>query len=220
MQRLIKASCERLAVVRRAEAFVAVADGNAFPEAACQAGLKSGDSVSTLVTRFKEQGLAALSVAVGRGRTCTDTSQERRLIAQDVQRLPDREEDSTATWSWKTLERALRKKGLPQRGASTIREVWHASGDRWQQSRTGVRTGDARQVRTSGTVMTSDLETLENTDGSSTPTSRRKRRGWLRGTKRKRSPLRPSRSLELLGNPKGIPHANRRRTSGEAPPRS
>jgi hypothetical protein len=38
LQRLIKATSERLDVVRRAKALVAVADGKAFTEAACQAG--------------------------------------------------------------------------------------------------------------------------------------------------------------------------------------
>src|SRR5581483_9175272 len=114
LQRLIKATSERLDVVRRAKALVAVAEGKAFTEAACQAGLKSGDSVSKLIMRFNEYGLAALSVAAGRGRKFTYTSHERSLILQEVQRQPDREEEGTATWSLKMLERALRKKGLTQ----------------------------------------------------------------------------------------------------------
>lgn len=80
LHRLVKATSERLDVVRRAKALMAVAGGEAFTAAGCQAGLKSGDSVSKLVMRFNEQGLAALSVAAGRGRKCTYTSQERSLI--------------------------------------------------------------------------------------------------------------------------------------------
>jgi transposase len=109
--------------------------------------------------RFNEQGLAALSVAAGRGRKCTCTSEERSLILQEVQRPPDREEDGTATWSLKMLERALRKKGLPQLGARTIREVLHEAGYSFQQTRTWCRTGYALRKRKSGTVLVYDLET-------------------------------------------------------------
>jgi transposase len=164
LQRLVKATSERLDVVRRARALLSVAGGRTFTDAAHQAGLKSGDGVGKLVIRFNEQGLAALSVATGRGRKMTYTSQERSLILQEVQRPPDREEDGTATWSLKMLERALRKKGLAHLGASTIREVLHESGYSWQQSRTWVRTGYALRVRKSGTVTTYDPETPEKKD--------------------------------------------------------
>lgn len=164
LQRLVKASSERLDVVRRAKAVVAVAGGQTFTEAARQAGLKSGDGVGKLVMRFNKQGLAALSVAAGRGRKVTYTSQERTRILQEVQRAPEREEDGTATWSLKTLERALRKKGLPQLGASTIREVLHEAGYSFQQTRTWCRTGYALRVRKSGTVTTYDEQTVEKKD--------------------------------------------------------
>jgi transposase len=164
LHRLTKATSERLDVVCRAKALVAVASGNPFTIAARQAGLKSGDSVSKLVMRFNQQGLAALSVAAGRGRKFTYTSAQRALILQEVQRQPDREEDGTATWSLKTLERALRKKGLPQLGASTIREVLHESGYSFQRTRTWCRTGYAERVRKSGTVTVYDPETPEKKD--------------------------------------------------------
>lgn len=44
----------------------------------------------------------------------TYTKAQRARIVQEVQRAPDRKEDGTATWSLKTLERALRKAALPQ----------------------------------------------------------------------------------------------------------
>jgi len=43
LQRLVKATSERLDVVYRAKALLAVARGQSFTEAAHQAGLKSGD---------------------------------------------------------------------------------------------------------------------------------------------------------------------------------
>jgi len=164
LQRLVKATSERLDVVRRAKAVLAVADGRSFTEAARQADLKSGDGVGKLVVRFNEHGLGALSIAAGRGRKATYTSEQRALILQEVQREPDREQDGTATWSLKTLERALRQKGLLRLGASTIREVLHEHGYSFQQSRTWCRTGYALRKRKSGTVTVYDVETPEKKD--------------------------------------------------------
>ena len=95
LHRLIKASSERVDVVRRANALVAVADGKGFAQAAREAGLKSGYGVSKLVKRFNEHGLSALSLASGRKPTCTSAQQAR--ILTEVQRTPDRDEDQTAT---------------------------------------------------------------------------------------------------------------------------
>src|SRR6266567_4391813 len=141
LQRLVKTTSERLDVVRRAKALRDVAAGKSFTQAAQQAGLKSGDGVGKLVARFNEHGLAALSIAAGRGRKATYSSEQRALILQEVQRKPDREQDATGTWSLKMLERTLRQKGLPKLGASTIREVLHEHGYSFQQSRTWCRTG-------------------------------------------------------------------------------
>jgi transposase len=164
LKRLVKASSERLDVVRRAKALEAVATGKSFTQAAQQVGLKSGDAVGKLVARFNEYGLAALSIAAGRGRKVSYTSEQRALILQEVQRQPDREQDGTATWSLKTLERALRQKGLPRLGASTIREVLHEHGYSFQQSRTWCRTGYALRKRKSGTATVYDVETPEKKD--------------------------------------------------------
>src|SRR5216683_2605188 len=67
LQRLVKATSERLDVVRRAKALVAVASGKPLTEAAQEAGLKSGKGVGKLVKRFNAHGLAALSIAAGQG---------------------------------------------------------------------------------------------------------------------------------------------------------
>ena len=111
------------------------------------------------MARFNEQGLAALSIAAGRGRQASYTSEQRALILQEVQREPDREQDGPATWSLKTLERVLRQKGLLRLGASRIGEVLHEHGVSFQHSRTGCRTGSALRKRKSGTVTVYDVET-------------------------------------------------------------
>jgi len=165
LQRVAKATSERLDVVKRARALLSVRAGQSFTDAAKQAEYKSGDSISQLVQRFNQQGLAALLIAPGRGHKVTYTHAQRALIVQEVQRVPDRKADGTATWSLKTLERALRKKSLPQVGASTIREVLHESGYSFQQTRTWCRTGYAQRVRKSGTVTVYDPQTLEKNRG-------------------------------------------------------
>jgi transposase len=164
LKRLAKATSERLDVVRRAQALLAVAGGKPFTEAAHQAGLKSGDGVGKLVKRFNAHGLAALSIAAGAGRKPTYTSEQHARIVAEVQREPDRKADQTATWSLMTLREALRKTDLPEIAAESIRQVLHEAGYTYQHTRTWVRTGYALRVRKSGTVTTYDPETPEKKD--------------------------------------------------------
>src|SRR5256885_16689253 len=67
LRRIVKASSERIDVARRARALLAVAAKQSFPQAASTAGFAEARSVSELVERFNEHGLAALSIAAGRG---------------------------------------------------------------------------------------------------------------------------------------------------------
>ena len=60
---IAKASSERVDTVRRAKALLAANAGEPFTVAAALSGFKSADSVSQLVERFHQQGLAALSIA-------------------------------------------------------------------------------------------------------------------------------------------------------------
>ena len=161
LRRIEKASSERVDVVRRARALLAVAAKQTFPQAASSAGFAEARSVSQLVERFNQQGLAALSIAAGRGRKPTYTSQQQARILAQVQREPDRKADQTATWSLMTLRAALRQTDLPAIAAETIRQVMHEAGYSYQRTRTWVRTGYALRVRKSGTVTTYDQETPE-----------------------------------------------------------
>ena len=161
LQRIVKATSERLDVVRRAKALLAVEAGQPFTHAALAAGLKSAKGVGKLVKRFNAHGLTALSIAAGAGCKPTYTSQQQERILQEVQRLPDRREDGTATWSLSTLQHALRKTDLPNIARETIRQVLHEAGYRFQQTRTWCRTGYALRKRKSGTVTTYDEQTPE-----------------------------------------------------------
>src|SRR3954453_15523999 len=68
LERLARSSSERLDRGRRATAGLAVGQGQGFAAAARQAGFKSSTTVAQLVARFNQRGLAAVSIAAGRGR--------------------------------------------------------------------------------------------------------------------------------------------------------
>jgi transposase len=156
LQHAAKATSERVDVVKRAQALLAVRAGQTYTQAAREAGYQSGDSVSQLVERFNQQGLAALPIAGGRGRNAHYTLAQRERIVSELQRAPDRRDDATATWSLKTLERALRREALPQVSASTIRAVLHEAGYRFGKTRTWCPTGTAVRKRAGGPVTVQD----------------------------------------------------------------
>jgi transposase len=164
LRRVVKASSERVDIVRRARALLAVAASQTFPQAASAAGFAEARSVRKLVKRFNEHGLAALSIAAGRGRKPTSTSVQQARILAEVQRTPDRAEDQTATWSLSLLRKVLRATDLPHIAHETIRQVLRESGYRFQRTRTWCRTGYALRVRKSGTVTVYDQETPEKED--------------------------------------------------------
>src|SRR5438094_1513581 len=78
--------------------------------------------------RFHRRGLAALSIAAGRGRRPTYDAAARGRIVATAQRTPDRRADGTATWSLSTLRRTLRRAGLSCVGTRTIRPGLPGSG--------------------------------------------------------------------------------------------
>src|SRR3954464_13795097 len=107
--RVSRSHAEPAAHVARAKAWLTVAEGKSYMEAAKAAGRRSGDAVSNLVSRFNREGLAALEPGHGGGRRTTQGAREReRILAEVVRREPDREKDGTASWSLSTLRRALR----------------------------------------------------------------------------------------------------------------
>jgi hypothetical protein len=84
----------------------------------------------------------------------------RRQFLSDAEwaRMPQREQDGTATWSLSLLQRALRQAddGLPQVSTYTIWRTLHAAGLSWQKSRTWCETGIAMRKRKHGVVRVSD----------------------------------------------------------------
>jgi transposase len=159
LERLAAASSERVDRVRRATALLGVARGRPFAQAARQAGFRSGTAVANLVGRFNRHGLGALDLAAGRGRRPTYDRAARARIVATAQRSPDRKADGTATWSLSTLQRTLRREGLPRVGTSTIRRVLQDAGSSYQKTRTWCPTGTAQRKRKAGVVTVVDPET-------------------------------------------------------------
>jgi transposase len=168
LQRVVKASSERVDTVKRAKALLAVAEGKSFTHAGSLSGL-SREGVSQLVGRFNQRGLSVLSIAPGRGRKLTYHSEERSRVLQEVQRQPDRERDQTATWSLKLLEKALRKERFPQIGATTIGRILHEEGYSVQRDRTWCETGYALRKRKNGIYRVRDPRAQEKKRSLSGP---------------------------------------------------
>jgi hypothetical protein len=156
-----RARSERADVVARARALLAVGEGASFTAAAQSVGRRSGDAVSQLVSRFNQAGLAAVWPRHGGGAQPKYSAADRERILREVQRTPDREQDGTATWSLKTLQRVLRRApdGLPAVSTWTIFQTLHAADWSWQRDRTWCPTGTALRKRKSGTVTVTDPET-------------------------------------------------------------
>jgi transposase len=161
LERIHKSTSERVDRVRRASALLAVARGENFAAAAREAGLRSHTTVASLVSRFNNDGLAALQIRAGRGRKRTYDAAVRSEIVATAQRPPQRREDGTATWSLSTLERALRKTNHPRIGATTIRRVLEQAGSSYQRTRSWCPTGTAQRKRKSGVVSVIDPLTEE-----------------------------------------------------------
>lgn len=140
--------------VAHAKEILAVAAGETYSKAAFVAGRCSRGSISTLVTRFNQEGLAALSPrhAGGRPKVYDDTKKNR--IVDEFRRVPDRKEDGTSVWSIETLKKALRRTSndLPKVGHRTVWETLHDAGYSWQKDRSWCMTGKVLRKRKSGIV--------------------------------------------------------------------
>ena len=161
LDRVGRAGSERADRVAHAKALLAVADGASFTAAARIAGRRSRHAVAQLVARFNAVGLAALDRRYGGGAVTQYGDPERERILREFRRVPDREQDGTATWSLTTLQRALRAApdGLPQVSAKTILHTLWDAGYSWQESRTWCHTGTVVRRRKAGPVEVTDPDT-------------------------------------------------------------
>ncbi len=117
LERIGHAQRDPASHVARAKALLAVADGVSYTEAARAAVRRSGDAVAQLVSRFNQEGLAAIEPGHGGGPPIEYGGEEQERILAEFERQPDREKDGTVTWSLNTLQRALcvlRPTGCPR----------------------------------------------------------------------------------------------------------
>lgn len=156
---LVRATSERADVRQRAVALLAVAEGQSYEAAARRAGYAQGYTVSRLVERVNQRGLAALEIAAGRGRKPTYAAADRQQILDTLQAAPERASDQSATWSLTLLQRRLRASGLPQVSRDTVHRTLRQAGYSWQRTRTWCPTGTARRKRKAGVVTVVDPQT-------------------------------------------------------------
>ena len=158
LREISRAQSEPASHVARAKALLAVAEGKSYAEAAKGAGRRSGDAVSQLVSRFNQEGIAAVEPRHGGGPQPIYGVTQRERILAEVKRQPDPEQDGTASWSLSTLQRALRQApdGLPDVSTYTIWEVLQEAGWSWQKNRTWCETGKVKRKRKGEVVEVSD----------------------------------------------------------------
>ncbi len=161
LEQLSRAQSEPTSHVARARLVLAVAAGQCYSAAARSIGRRSGDAVAQLVARFNREGLAAIVPGHGGGATVRYGEQERARILAELRRVPDRDEDGTATWSLSTLRRTLRQApdGLPGVSEYTIWCVLRGAGRQWQRSRSWCETGVVVRQRKAGPVVVTDPDT-------------------------------------------------------------
>ena len=160
LEQIARARSEPASHVARAKSLLAVADGKTYGEAAKAAGRRSDDAVSQLVSRFNQEGLAAIEPRYGGGPQPVYGVAEQERILAEARRTPDREQDGTATWSLSTLQQALRQApdGLPQVSTFTIWMTLRQAGWSWQLDRTWCETGKVKRKRKAGIVEVIDLD--------------------------------------------------------------
>lgn len=143
LQRVSRAPSETVMRHQRAMALLAVDAGQSLTDAARAVGWKVHDTVTRLIRRFNERGLAALDDLPRSGHPRSYGPSERARIVDELQRSPQLREDGTATWSLTTLQQALRDApdGLPQVSTFTILHLLHEMGYSWQKDRTWCKTG-------------------------------------------------------------------------------
>src|SRR5260221_12989762 len=115
---LSRSAREPAAVVARAKAVVAVADGANYTAAAHAAGRRSGDAVGRLVARFNQAGLEGLVPGHGGGQPARYTSAERERMLAEARPPPEQERGGTATRPLAPFKRAVAPPParLPQSG--------------------------------------------------------------------------------------------------------
>lgn len=161
LEKLSRARSSPSAQVKRASILLAVAQGKSFTAAAQQAGRRDIESVSNLVKRFNQEGIAAIEPRHGGGPKPKYGPKERQLILEQAKEEPIVERDGMASWSLSSLEKRLRSDSeeLSEIGKTTIWGILKENGFSWQKDRTWVKTGRVLRKRKAGIVEVVDPDT-------------------------------------------------------------
>jgi transposase len=157
LEQLSRARREPAVQVVRSQLLLAVANGANYTEAARSVGRRSGDAVSQLVSRFNQEGLAALEPRHDGGAKKVYDSKKREIILQTVRQRPNPEREGTGHWSLSLLQRHLRQQqSFSQVSIYTLWRVLHEANWSWQGSRSWCETGRVKRRRKSGIVEVTD----------------------------------------------------------------
>jgi transposase len=161
LERVSRSGSAPASHVARAKALLAVSRGHTYAEAARLTGRRSGDAVALLVSRFNREGIKAIEPRHGGGPPVVYGELERERILQEARRSPDRAQDGTATWTLRSLQRALRQAadGLPKVSVYTIRATLLAAGWTYQRDGTWCETGRVQRKRQGQRVTVVDPDT-------------------------------------------------------------
>jgi transposase len=161
LERVSRSGSAPASHVARAKVILAVAAGQTYQEAAQAAGRKSRQAVAQLVSRYNQEGVRTIEPRHGGGPIVEYGEAEKERILREVRREPDREADGTASWSLKTLQRALRtaSDGLPKVSTYTIHTVLCEAGWSWQRDGSWCETGKVKRKRKGKTVEVTDPDT-------------------------------------------------------------
>ena len=161
LERVSRSGSAPASHVARAKVILAVADGQNYQDADRAAGRKSREAVVQLVSRYNQEGVRSIEPRHGGGPVVEYGEAEKGRILREVRRQPDREADGTATWSLKTLQRALRTApdGLPKVSTYTIHTVLREAGWSWQRDGSWCETGKVKRKRKGKIVEVTDPDT-------------------------------------------------------------
>ncbi|WP_202947361.1 helix-turn-helix domain-containing protein [Zavarzinella formosa] len=128
-------------LVARAVALLGADRGLDYQQAAREAGRRSGDTVSRLVSRFNHEDLEALEPRQGGGQPKAYSAADQKRILREVSRVPTPEKDGTAAWLLTLLRDALRAAadGLPNVSTFTIWQALHNAVIRFNAPSPSVR---------------------------------------------------------------------------------
>ena len=147
LEKLSRSLSEPSTRVARAKALLAVRQNFSYQEAAVLSGRLSAQAISQLVSRFNQEGIAALDLKHGGGPEKIYGPEVRNKILEIISTPPDRKRNGTATWSLSTLQKHLEKTEIGHMSTYTLWKILHDANYSFQKDRTWIKTGIVNRKR-------------------------------------------------------------------------